>query len=179
MPLRPVLLFLAAITLVNLTAQQKEFLTDLWPVRSATFTQGFATPLAGERLDFLPNLKDGAIALFLQAPGEEKGVEFETDPMPAGSEEKQTFLWEAGLAKMTGDKPMAFSLEVNGALLFDFETVRDTAGRHWIYKGEQGAELAFVTTFTDPEKGDLFGYMFLTAPRAIAPAGARVMMRFL
>lgn len=177
MPLRPVLLFLAAIALVNLTAQQRELLTDLWPVRSATFTQGFATPLAGERLDFLPNLKDGAIALFLQAPGEEKGVEFETDPMPAGSEEKQTFLWEAGLAKTTGGKPMAFSLEVNGAPLFDFETVRDTAGRHWIYKGEQGAELAFVATFTDPEKGDLFGYMFLTAPRAIAPAGAPLKIR--
>ncbi|MCO6478643.1 MAG: hypothetical protein J5I94_18565 [Phaeodactylibacter sp.] len=180
MPIRLNLLFFATLLMafatLPLAAQQKPLGNNLWPVRSAEFTHGFATPLAGERLDFLPNLRDGAIALFLQAPGEEKGIEFETGPMP-GTEKKQTFLWEAGLSRTTGGLPMVFSLEVNGKPLFVFETVRDTAGRHWILTNEQGAELAFVTSFIDPEKGDLFGYMFLSLPRTLAPAGKPVNIR--
>ena len=181
MPFCSKLSFFATLFLVNFTlplaAQQRQPLSDLWPVRSATFTQGFATSLAGERLDFLPNLKDGAIALFLQSSGEEKGIEFETDPMPAGQSEQQTFLWEAGLAKTIEKRPMQFSLEVNGVPLFVFETGGGLAGQHWIYKEEQGYELAFVTSFIDPEKGDLFGYMFLTVPRAIVPAGESLKVR--
>ncbi|MCB0551137.1 MAG: hypothetical protein KDD19_26440 [Phaeodactylibacter sp.] len=180
MSLRPIRLTFAVLFVLStlpVTGQPMQPLADLWPVRSGKFTQGFATPLAGERLDFLPNLKDGAIALFLQAPGKEKGIEFETDPMPAGTGERHTFLWEAGLAKTTGNRPMSFSLEVNGILLFDFETAPDTTGRHWISKGEQGAELAFVTSFIDPEKGDLFGYMFLTVPRARFAGGEPLKIR--
>ncbi|MCB9263967.1 MAG: hypothetical protein H6558_02965 [Lewinellaceae bacterium] len=128
-------------------------LDNLWPVRSEGFTQGFATPLVSERLDFLPNLKDGAIALFLQAPGKDKGIEFETDPMTEGSRDKQTFLWEAGTVQNDGRPPMQFSLELNGAPLFTFETVGDTSRRNWIIRGKQGAELSFVTSFIDPEKG--------------------------
>ena len=181
MPSRPIPFFFAFLLLmysaIALKAQQMQPLDNLWPVRSEGFTQGFATPLAGERLDFLPNLKDGAIALFLQAPGKDKGIEFETDPMTEGSRDKQTFLWEAGLSKTTGGRPMQFSLELNGAPLFTFETVGDTSRRNWIIRGKQGAELSFVTSFIDPEKGDLFGYMFLTAPRAMAPAGKPLRIR--
>lgn len=160
---------LACFTL-PLLAQDKQALSDLWPVRSEKFVQGFAKPLDGERLDFLPNLQPGNIALYLRATGGR--IEFETDPMPERSGAMVTFLWEAAVARTTGDNPIPFELEVNGEKWFTFETAKGAGDKHWIYAGPRGSELAFVTSFADPEKGDLFGYMFLTLPRDIAPAGA-------
>ncbi|MCB0556743.1 MAG: hypothetical protein KDD02_24570, partial [Phaeodactylibacter sp.] len=173
---RAILTTLLSFCILPLWAQEKQPLSDLWPVRSEKFVQGFASPLEGERLDFLPNLQAGSIALFLRATGGQ--IEFETDPMPAGAEgEVVTFLWEAAIAKTTGPNPVPFDFEVEGEKWFTFETARDTNDLYWIYSGPRGSELAFVTSFVDPEKGDQFGYMFLTAPRDLVPAGTPVKIR--
>lgn len=153
-----------------LQAQEKHSAAGLWPVRSEKLVQGFALPEEGERLDFLPNLRDGSIALYLRATG--GYISFETSPMPAGpADGPVTFIWEAAIAKTTGAQPVPFHLEINGERWFTFETPQDTAARNWRLSGPEGSELAFVTSFVDPEKGDLFGYMFLSVPRNTAGAG--------
>jgi alpha-mannosidase len=175
---KALLTILCTIIALSLYAQEKQPLDDLWPVRSAKFTQGFTRPVAGEKLDFLPNLQPGHIALFLQATDGTKPIEFETDPMPAsGHGERVTFLWEAALATSTREDPARFEMLINGEPWFVFGPARDKEDRHWIIRGKEGAELAFVSSFTDPEKGDHFGYTFLTVPRNSFTAGKPIRIR--
>ncbi|GJM33867.1 MAG: hypothetical protein DHS20C18_28680 [Saprospiraceae bacterium] len=150
-------------------------------MRSQQFYQGFLTPFEGERLDFLQNLQDNSVALLVRAKDGTTFIEFEGEPMPNVREKYVTFMWEMALAKHTGkSNPIAnFDLLVNGQKLFQFNAVQESNDPDWVIRQENGAELAFVKSLIDKKGGDVFGFMFLTLPRADYEAGKSVRIKII
>ncbi|GLR18735.1 glycoside hydrolase family 38 N-terminal domain-containing protein [Portibacter lacus] len=172
-----VLLFL--LLSLPVSSQQTIEIENEWPVRSETYYQGFLTPNEGERLDFLQNLQDESVALLVRANDGKKYLSFSGEPVVETEEEYLTFVWEMALAARSGDakKTPFFDLYVNSEKKYSFPVFTDPEPSDWIIKLDDGSELAFVRSFKDDKKGDLFGFMFLTIKSGDYPVGERLSIK--
>ena len=97
-------------------------------------------------------------------------VEWEAEALPAGpADQTVAYLWHAGTA--SGYGAHRFTLFVNDRLCATFTSGRTTGDREWVVDGEGGARLWFTTTRVGTFN-ELFGFMWLTAPRSWFGAGA-------
>lgn len=170
-------LFLALALALSTQAQQIKPLTNLWPVRSQPFYQGFVKTVEGSELDFFPFLEEDNIVLYL---GENKlygPISFRTAPVAADHTAPYvSFVWSCGYAR-TADgeaEKSTFEVAVQGTKLLSFDSHRPDRPEHWTYTSPTGIELAFVTTFVDKAHGDRFGYMILNMPTALVTTGEPV-----
>lgn len=162
------LFFLLLCFLEQVPAQNQHAPDNLFPVRSSGYAQGFVHISSGRQLDYPPVLQKGRLALQV-TPGSEP-IAFETAPVPAGNDEQLTFIWLASFAKTTNEHPARFDFFINGEKRFRFTSPRHADEQTWMQ--QNGAfELSFIATGTDDEKGNIFGYQFLTVPRKGFPAG--------
>ncbi|MEQ8712309.1 MAG: glycoside hydrolase family 38 C-terminal domain-containing protein [Cyclobacteriaceae bacterium] len=157
--------------------QSVKTLTNLWPVKSQPFYQGFDNTVEGTELDFFPFLEGDNIVLYL---GENKlygPISFTTAPVAADhSSPYASFVWSCGYAR-TADgeaEKSTFEIAVQGEKLLSFDTYQSDSPENWIYTSPTGIELAFVTTFVDKAHGDRFGYMILNMPTAQVTKGEPV-----
>ncbi len=170
--LSPTLLFLPIV--LGLFAQEQQSPDTRFPVRSAEYLQGFVNIVSGQELDYPPILQKGKLAL-LTTPGG-KPFEFETAPVPSGNEALVTFIWQASLPKTGSEQPARFDFFINGSKQFSFTRPRNEAGKDWLLKNGQ-LELAFIATEVEDDKGNYFGYQFLTVPRKDFPAGKPLLIK--
>jgi len=88
---------------------------------------------------------------------------------PGGPGDSVTYLWHAGTA--SGSGAHAFTFAVNGTPVATFRSGRSADDRAWSVAGEGGASLSFRTTRVGTFN-ELFGFMWVTAPRSLFGAGA-------
>ena len=133
--------------------------------------QGFVRPVRGELLIYPWAYPGQASALLSRATDGSMVIEWEG--APAGEEapdEPVTWIWHAGLA--SGYGAHRFTLSLNGTPVAMFTSGRDASDREWaVENSAAGTTLAFRTTRVGTFN-ELFGFMMLTAPRALAGAGA-------
>ena len=92
------------------------------------------------------------------------------EPVPAGAPaDPVTYLWHAGTA--SGYGAHAFTFAVNGRPVATFRSGRTADDREWQVAGSDGATLSFTTTRVGTFN-ELFGFMWITAPRALFGSGA-------
>lgn len=144
-----------------LQAQERQLPDSPFPVRSTRFYQGFEKIIGGNQLDYPPILQKGKLALMVTPNGQ--AADFQTAPMPETEDERITFVWQASMARSTGERPALFDLFINGVKLFTFTAPRNEKEKDWAYQNG-GYELTFVTTAPEDENGNWLGYQFLTVP---------------
>jgi alpha-mannosidase len=169
-------LLLFTLAVLQLQAQERRSPDSPFPTRSVQYSQGFEKIIAGQQLDYPPVLQKGKLALMVTPGG--KPAEFQTAPMPAGNDERVTFVWQASLATGSGDRPANFDFFINGKKYFTFSSPRNAGEKDWMYQNES-FELAFVATAPEDEKGNFLGYQFLTVPRRDFPAGQPLALKIL
>jgi hypothetical protein len=133
-----------------------------FPVRSSQYYQGFETIVSGEKLDYPPILQKGKYALMATPGGKE--IAFQTQALPSAKDEKITFIWQASIAKATGERPAVFDFFINGEKKFSFASPKNDSDKDWAYQ-QGGTELAFLSTTPADENGNYTGYQFLTLPK--------------
>jgi hypothetical protein len=135
-----------------------------------TWSQGYARPVSGEVLVY-PWAYPGQVeALLSRATDGRMAVEWEGEALPAGPGDGiVTYLWHAGTA--SGYGAHRFILFVNDRLCATFTSGQTTADREWSVRGEGAATLWFKTTRVGTFN-ELFGFMWLTAPRSLFGTGA-------
>ena len=92
------------------------------------------------------------------------------EPVPPGAaDDRITYLWHAGTA--SGSGAHAFTFAVNGTAVATFRSGKTADDRAWTIAGEGGATLSFRTTRVGAFN-ELFGFMWVTAPRSLFGTGA-------
>ena len=134
------------------------------------WSQGYVKAVAGDVLVY-PWAYPGQVETLLsRATDGRMAVEWEGEPPPAGpGDEIVTYLWHAGTA--SGYGAHRFTLFVNDRLCATFTSGQTTADREWTARGEGAAALWFKTTRVGAFN-ELFGFMWLTAPRSFFGTGA-------
>lgn len=127
---------------------------------------GYANKVSG--LDFeytscIPGLRG---SMLIRATNGRDFMEWETDPVPAGINEKfASFVWIAALGSGPGRAQM--DLSVNEKAMFSFYT----DGRpSWAVSAPDGSSLTFNSIMID-QHGDHHGYMVLRIPKGKVAAG--------
>jgi hypothetical protein len=132
--------------------------------------QGYVKAVSGDVLVY-PWAYPGQVdTLLSRATDGRMAVEWEGEAPPAGADDEiVTYLWHAGTA--SGYGAHGFTLLVNNRLCATFTSGKTTADREWVARGEGGASLWFKTTRVGAFD-ELFGFMWLTAPRSLVGPGA-------
>ena len=132
--------------------------------------QGYVRTLAGEWIVYPWAYPGQANTLLSRATDGRMAVEWEGEPAPAGAPgDLVSYLWHGGTA--SGYGAHRFTLAVNGRAMATFTSGRTRNDRAWSVAGEGGARLSFQTTRVG-QFDELFGFMWLTAPRALFGDGA-------
>jgi hypothetical protein len=162
-----VLLTLAVSASPPLVAQQSDRSSIPLPTK---WSQGYIRPVSGDVLVYPWAYPGQAETLLSRATDGRMAVEWEGEALPAGPDDETiTYLWHAGTA--SGYGAHRFTLFVNDRLCARFTSGRTTADREWVARGEGGALLSFKTTRVGTFD-ELFGFMWLTAPRSLFGTGA-------
>jgi len=150
-----------------LLAHQQDARTDL--ALPTAFLQGYVKTISGDVLVY-PWAYPGQVdTLLSRATDGAMAVEWEGEAATAGAaDEPVTYLWHAGMA--SGYGAHAFALTVNGQACATFRTGRTTNDREWDLRGTNACELSFKTTRVGTFS-ELFGFMWLKAPRSLFGAG--------
>ncbi len=155
---------------------QRQQPSDHFPVRSSQYYQGFEAILSGEKLDYPPILQKGKYALMATPGG--KGIEFQTQEIPALKDEKVTFIWQASVAKATDERPAIFDFFINSEKKLSFTSPKNDSEKDWAHQ-QGGIELAFVSSSPADENGNYLGYQFLTISRKDFPAAKPLTIKIL
>jgi hypothetical protein len=92
------------------------------------------------------------------------------EPVPPGAADGPvTYLWHAGTA--SGYGAHAFTFAINGTAVATFRSGRTADDRAWTITDSGGATLSFRTTRVGTFN-ELFGFMWVTAPRSRFGTGA-------
>jgi len=136
----------------------------------AAYLQGYVKALSGDVLVY-PWAYPGQVETLLSRTTDGRmAVEWEGQPVPPGPpDEVITYLWHAGTA--SGYGAHAFTLSVNGTPCATFRSGRTAADLEWAVAGAGGSRLEFKTTRVGTFN-ELFGFMWLTAPRMLFGSGA-------
>ncbi|MBP1605429.1 MAG: glycoside hydrolase [Acidobacteria bacterium] len=134
------------------------------------WVQGYVRTVAGEWIVYPWAYPGQTRTLLSRATDGRMAVEWEGEPVPdGGSDQPVTYLWHAGTA--SGYGAHRFTLTVNGRMVTSFTSGRTSDDRHWTVRGEGGVTLSFRTTRVG-QFNELFGFMWLTAPRTLFGKGA-------
>ena len=170
---RLILVLCFMLALPALLAQEAVQWTAVLP---ATWLQGYAAAVSGELLVYPWAYPGQTRSLLTRATDGTKTIEWTGAPTPAGDPDSPiTYLWNAGMASGYGAHP--FTLFVNGQACATFASGRTTEDREWTMHGQHGAVLSFMTTRVGTFK-ELFGFMWITAPRAFFMQGSDGAPRF-
>ena len=139
------------------------------PEVPAGWLQGYARTVSGEWLVYPWSYSGQTRTLLSRATDGRMAVEWEGEAAPPGAPDAPvTYLWHAGTA--SGHGAHRFTLSVNGRAIATFRSGRSARDREWSIAGEAGAMLSFATTRVG-QFDELFGFMWLTAPRALFGTG--------
>lgn len=128
--------------------------------------EGYAKTIAGATIEYRSSSPGVNDALICRATDGTMSVGWETQPFPAGDGDSAiTYIWLCGLGVNLGEKE--FILTTNNSYPLKF---RSSKKYTWTSANPEGLRLDF-TAVTSDAHSDLFGYMFLHAPRNMFPMG--------
>jgi hypothetical protein len=132
--------------------------------------QGFEKVVSGDTIVYPWAYPGQTTTLLSRATTGRMSVVWTADPVQAGAGDGPvTYLWHAGTA--SGYGAHAFTFAVNGTPIAVFRSGKSIDDREWSVAGERGAVLSFRTTRVGTFN-ELFGFMWVTAPRALFGEGA-------
>ena len=132
--------------------------------------QGYVKTVAGDWIVYPWSYPGQTKTLLSRTTDGKMRVAWSGEPVPAGAPaDAITYLWHAGTA--SGYGAHAFTLAVNGRPVATFRSGRTADDREWQVAGSDGATLSFRTTRVGTFN-ELFGFMWITAPRALFGNGA-------
>jgi hypothetical protein len=168
---RAVILALAlAAAAPSLTAQQAAPPLPAAVAMPARWLQGFEKAVSGDTIVYPWAYPGQTKTLLTRATTGQMRVAWTAEPVPPGAaDERITYLWHAGTA--SGYGAHAFTFTVNGAPIAVFRSGRSAEDRAWTIAGDGGATLSFRTTRVGTFN-ELFGFMWVTAPRSLFGTGA-------
>jgi len=135
--------------------------------------RGYQRSLSGETISYHSPYPDTTQAQLTRATDGRMAIEWETEPVPAGVDQPfVTFIWMFGM----GHAGHAFSLSADGTPVLNFNTRGGPALGDWEVPGADGAVLRFRATMAD-QFDELFGFAWLTLPRARVRPGQPVVLR--
>lgn len=170
-----VFLLLLSLLAAPLRAQEWHAPDQEYPVEGTSgYSQGFVNIVGGQQLDYPPILQKGKLALMVVPGG--KPIEFETEPMAEGGDDRVTFVWQASLPKTGGQQQARFDFYINGVKQFSFTRGKNEGEKNWMQQ-KGSTKLTFIGTETDIEKNTVFGYQFLSISRGAFPAGKPLVLK--
>ena len=132
--------------------------------------QGYVKTVSGDTLVYPWAYPGQTSSLLSRATTGRMSVAWLGEPVPAGAaNDLVTYLWHAGTA--SGSGAHAFTFAINGASVATFRSGKTPDDRGWTVTGSEGAVLSFRTTRIGTFN-ELFGFMWVTAPRSRFGAGA-------
>jgi hypothetical protein len=132
--------------------------------------QGYAKTVSGDTIVYPWAYPGQTSTLLSRATTGRMGVVWSAEPVPPGAAgDRLTYLWHAGTA--SGSGAHAFTFAINGAPVATFRSGRTPDDRAWTVEGEGGVTLSFRTTRVGTFN-ELFGFMWVTAPRSAFGTGA-------
>ncbi|MEW5982263.1 MAG: hypothetical protein AB1806_07815 [Acidobacteriota bacterium] len=132
--------------------------------------QGYVRTISGNWIMYRWAYPGQTRTLLSRTTDGEMAVEWEGEPVPDGPPETPvTYLWHAGTA--SGYGAHRFSFFANGQACATFTSGKTTADREWTVFGASGSALSFKATRVGTFN-ELFGFMWLTAPRSFFGTGA-------
>lgn len=170
--------FYILVSLISLVQVSTAQLTDQrWPTKNNAFLQGFEVEVSGERLDFLPGLTNGQVALLARATDGNNMLEFKTATIPANyNKDFVSFVWSAAIGQSLQDPSGSFDFYIDNEKYFTFKNHVDSLNAEW-QLNNGAAELIFIPTEFTKGSQDAFGYMFLNVPKSIVTAGKRLSIK--
>ena len=136
----------------------------------AQWLQGYVKTVSGDTLVYPWAYPGQTRSLLSRATTGTMRVAWLGEPAPpGGADDRVTYLWHAGTA--SGSGAHAFTFAVNGIPVATFRSGRTPDDRGWSVTGSDGAVLSFRTTRIGTF-GELFGFMWVTAPRSLFGTGA-------
>jgi alpha-mannosidase len=136
----------------------------------AAWLQGYVKAVAGDSIVYPWAYPGQTKTLLSRTTDGAMRVAWIGEPVPAGAAaDPVTYLWHAGTA--SGYGAHAFTLALNGRPVATFRSGRTADDREWQVAGAGGATLAFQTTRVGTFN-ELFGFMWITAPRALFGPGS-------
>jgi len=136
----------------------------------APWLQGYVKTVSGDTIVYPWAYPGQTRTLLSRATTGRMSVAWTAEPVPPGaSGDRVTYLWHAGTA--SGSGAHAFTFAVNGTPVATFRSGRTPDDRAWIVAGEDGVTLSFRTTRVGTFN-ELFGFMWVTAPRSVFGTGA-------
>jgi alpha-mannosidase len=136
----------------------------------ARWLQGFVKPVSGDTIVYPWAYPGQTKSLLSRATTGRMTAAWTGEAAPPGAAgDLVTYLWHAGTA--SGSGAHAFTFAVNGTPVAAFRSGKSVDDREWTVTGERGAVLSFRTTRIGTFN-ELFGFMWVTAPRSLFGAGA-------
>ncbi len=140
------------------------------------YLSGYRKSIRGEQLQYHSPQPDADRSLLVRSEDGRNYIEWETDPIPGQSGQKQlTFLMLAGIDVNPGD-PHGWNVYLNDRLFFTIQSPRDTIQKNLSWQGPDQTTLRFNVTQVD-KYGDFMGYLFLDTPSHLFPKGSPVRIR--
>lgn len=132
--------------------------------------QGYIETVSGDTIVYPWAYPGQTRTLLSRATTGRMSVAWTADPVPAGApDDPVTYLWHAGTA--SGSGAHAFAFGINGTTVATFRSGNTTDDRSWTVAGSGGAALSFRTTRVGTFN-ELFGFMWVTAPRSLFGQGS-------
>ena len=132
--------------------------------------QGYVKSVSGDTIVYPWAYPGQTKTLLSRATTGRMSVAWTAEPAPpVGAGDRVTYLWHAGTA--SGSGAHAFTFAINGAPVATFRSGKGPDERAWSVAGEAGATLSFRTTRIGTFN-ELFGFMWVTAPRSVFGTGA-------
>jgi hypothetical protein len=136
----------------------------------ARWLQGYVTTVSGDTIVYPWAYPGQTRTLLSRATTGQMSVVWTAEPAPPGAtDDRVTYLWHAGTA--SGSGAHAFTFAINGSAVAVFRSGRTPDDRAWTVAGEGSATLSFRTTRVGTFN-ELFGFMWVTAPRSLFGTGA-------
>ena len=140
----------------------------------AEFLNGYAKYVDGQMLQYHSSHPDVDSALIVRARKDFHSIAWQTERLPNSvTGDYYRFVWLAGIESRGWEQDKLshnWDFLINGRRWFTFRNAKDDSAREWTVAGKDSSELSFHSTMAD-RFGDLFGYMFLTVPKADFSAG--------
>ncbi len=130
----------------------------------SNWVNGFEKRIAGENLDYHSCHPDANLALLIRCLNDKGYIEWETDKIPLGYNDKfVTFAWIGGYSVATSTAPHKFSLYINDMKQFEFSTSPKDEKKDWQLNSQNSSSLHFKFIKVDAVD-DFFGYFILKIP---------------
>ena len=142
---------------------------------SQKYLAGYAKTIKGQEFEYHAPQPDAKKSLLVRSEQSANYIEWETEIMPEKTAEKTVrFLLLYGI-DVNPESLRKWDISINGEKYFTIESPKDTLQKRISYKNED-----FVLEFNASEvdkHGDFMGYMILTVPKKLFPAGKPLTIR--